>query len=42
MKFTSHAYQQLVLSPESRSLLAINTHKGLFHPTRLQFGISCA
>ena len=42
-KFTkldlSHAYQQLVLSPESCSLLAINTYQGLFHSTKLQFGV---
>ena len=45
-KFTkldlSHAYQQLVLSPESCSLLAINTYQGLFHSTRLQFGVYSA
>ena len=35
----SHAYQQLLLSPESRPPLTVNTHKGLFHPKRLQFGI---
>ena len=36
-KFTkldlSYAYQQLLLNPESRSYLTINTHKGLFQPT---------
>ena len=32
----------MVLSPESRSLLPINTHKRLFQPTRLQFGIHFA
>ena len=39
-KFTkldlSQAYQQLLLSPNSRKLLTINTHKGLFEPTMLQ------
>ena len=34
----SQAYQQL-LSPKSRELLTISTHKGLFQPTRLQIGI---
>ena len=38
----SHAYQQLLLNPESRSYLTINTHKGLFQPTRLQFGVNSA
>ena len=38
----SHAYQQLLLSPESRPLLTVNTHKGLFQPKRLQFGIHSA
>ena len=38
----SQAYQQLVLTPESRKLLTINTHKGLFQPTRLQFGVHSA
>ena len=33
----SQAYQQLVLNPESRNLLTVNTHKRLFRPTRLQF-----
>ena len=38
----SQAYQQLVLSPGSRELLTINTHKGPFQPTRLQFGVHSA
>ncbi|XP_063954090.1 uncharacterized protein K02A2.6-like [Lytechinus pictus] len=45
-KFTkldmSHAYQQLVLSPDSRELVTINTHRGLFQYTRMPFGISTA
>ena len=45
-KFTkldlSQAYQQLLLSPKSRELLTVNTRKGLFQPTRLQFGVHSA
>ena len=45
-KFTkldlSRAYQQLLLSPKSRQLLTVNTHKGLFQPTCLQFGVHAA
>ncbi|KAL0891818.1 hypothetical protein ABMA27_015083 [Loxostege sticticalis] len=36
----SGAYQQLLLDEHSREYLTINTHLGLFQPTRLQFGIS--
>ena len=32
----------MVLSPEGCSILAINTHKGLFQATRLQFGVHSA
>ena len=43
-KFTkldlSHIYQQLLLNPESCSYLTINTHKRLFQPTQLQFGVN--
>ena len=35
----SQAYQQLVLNPESKNLLTVNTHKELFRPTRLQFAL---
>ena len=38
----SHAYHQLKLSPESRDLTTINTHKGLFQYKRLPFGVSSA
>ena len=45
-KFTkldlSQAYQQLELKEEARELLTINTHKGLFQPLRLQFGLHSA
>ena len=38
----SQGYQQLILSQNLRELLTINTHKGLFQPTRLQFGVHSA
>ena len=38
----SQAYQQLTLDSKSRELLTINTHKGLFQPKRLQFGVHSA
>ena len=45
-KFTkldlAHAYQQLLLDEESRKVLTGNTHRGLFEPTRLQFGVNSA
>ena len=37
-----HAYQQMLLDESSRELLTINTHLGLFKPTRLTFGIKSA
>lgn len=36
----SGAYQQLLLDEKSQEYMTINTHLGLFRPTRLQFGIS--
>ena len=45
-KFTklglSQAYQKLLLPPKSRELLTVNTHKGLFQPKHLQFGVHSA
>ena len=45
-KFTkldlSAAYQQLSLDTESRKLVTINTHKGLFQFTHLSFGVASA
>ena len=46
IKFTkldmSQAYQQLLLDVKSQEMCTINTHKGLFQPTRLQYGIHAA
>lgn len=45
-KFTkldlSRAYQQILLDKASREYVTINTHKGLYRPTRLQFGVASA
>ena len=38
----SHTYQQLLLDNESREYLTVNTHRGLFQPTRLQFEVHSA
>ena len=43
-KFTtldlSQAYQQLLLEEESKQYVTINTHRGLYHYTRMPFGIA--
>ena len=36
------AYQQLKLDDASKELLTVNTHKGLYQPERLQFGVHSA
>ena len=36
------AYQQLKLDDASKELLTVNTHKGLYQPDRLQFGVHSA
>ena len=38
----AHAYQQLQLDDESRPYTTINTHRGLFHYTRLPFDVAAA
>ena len=38
----SQAYLQLQLDDESKELVAVNTHKGLFQYNRLPFGITSA
>ena len=38
----AHAYQQLELEEESKQLLTVNTHKGLYRYHRLPFGVSAA
>ncbi|XP_060519138.1 uncharacterized protein K02A2.6-like [Cylas formicarius] len=46
MKFSkidlSEAYQQILLDDQSKELVTISTHKGLFSYQRLPFGIHCA
>ena len=45
-KFTKldmrQAYQQLKLDSDSQKMCTVNTHRGLFQPTRLQYGIHAA
>ena len=38
----AHAYQQIELDEDSKDLVTINTHKGLYRYHRLPFGISAA
>lgn len=38
----SKAYLQMEVHPDDRCLLTLNTHKGLFQPTRLMFGVANA
>ena len=38
----SQAYQQILPDEESRELITINSHKGLYRPTRLPYGVSPA
>ena len=38
----THAYQQMPLKEASGDLVTINTHKGLYHYTRLPFGVASA
>ena len=38
----SQAYQQLLLDEDSKHLVVINTHRGLFRYNRLPFGVSSA
>ena len=36
------AYNQIVLDEESRQIMTLHTHKGLFCPTRLTYGVNSA
>ena len=37
-----NAYNQIMLHDNSREFVTINTHKGLFRPTRLPYGVAPA
>ena len=38
----SHAYQQVLLEPESRKYVTINTYRGVYQYNRLPFGVASA
>ena len=38
----AHAYQQIILDDESKKVVTINTHKGLYQVNRLLFGVASA
>lgn len=38
----SYAYEQMVLDDQSKELLTINTHRGLYRYNRLPYGVSSA
>ncbi|XP_055714804.1 uncharacterized protein LOC129808923 [Phlebotomus papatasi] len=38
----SQAYMQLEMREEDREILTLNTHKGLYKPTRLMYGVASA
>ena len=37
-----HVYQQMEVEEASRNYLTLNTHKALYHPTRLSLGVKSA
>ncbi|KAJ8865859.1 hypothetical protein PR048_033382 [Dryococelus australis] len=42
LTYQSNAYKQIVMGEESRELVTVNTHKGLYRYRRLPFGLSSA
>ena len=38
----SHAYEQMLVDEDSKEIMTINTHKGLFRYNRLPYGVSSA
>ena len=40
--YLAHAYNQLELDEESKKMLTINRHKGLYQPNRLSYGVNSA